>query len=154
MHCIEENLSKAKIVLPVPEKPVASYLNYKISGNLVYISGQTPLEDHVIKACGKLGENVTVDEGYQAARSCGIQLIALLKEACDNNWENFQQIIKITAMVNATAAFSEHPSVVNGCSNLMQEIFGEAGRHARFSIGVQSLPENACVEIEMIAELK
>lgn len=153
MSDANETIKKLGLQLPAIEAPAGSYLNYTQSGSLLFVSGQTPLAGWGVKHKGKLGLDLSIEEGQAAARNCGLQLIAILQEACQGDLNRVKQIVKINAMINAAPNFEEHPQITNGCSQLMEQVFGEAGRHARLSVGVSSLPEQAPVEIELTAEL-
>ena len=123
------------------------------TGNIVYISGQISNgPDGLI--VGKLGENMDVDAGAAAARTCAISLLAQVKAACDGDIERLVRVVKLTGFVNSTADFTDQPEVINGCSDLMVEVFGDAGRHARSAVGVPVLPLDAAVEVDAIVALR
>lgn len=148
----EENLKKSGIVLPVPSKPVANYLNWVRTGNLIYLSGKGPTNPDGSNITGKLGKDYTVDQGYAAARITGINQLASLKAEL-GSLNKVKRVIKVLGMVNCTADFTDQPKVVNGFSDLMVEIFGENGKHARSAVGMNSLPFGIPVEVEMIVEV-
>lgn len=148
-----EQLKEMGIVLPIIGRPVGNYVNVVRTGKLLYTSGKVPIDSAGNYVRGKLGKDLTVEQGYEAARLAGLQLLSLLEfELRDLN--NVKRIVKITGMVNATPDFTDHPKVINGCSDLMVNVFGEKGRHARAAVGMGSLPGNVAVEIEMIVEVK
>jgi len=140
------------ITLPTLSKPLANYVHTVRTGNLVYTAGKgsTNLDGSLFT--GKLGDDLTIEQGQEAARSAGIRLLASLKaELGDLN--KVKRIVKVLGMVNATPDFTEHSTVINGFSDLMVEVFGERGKHARSAVGMSSLPKNLAVEIEMIVEV-
>ncbi|MBX2841078.1 MAG: RidA family protein [Flammeovirgaceae bacterium] len=149
----EAKLEKAGITLPVPGKPVANYVNFVKTGNLIFLSGKGPKKPDGKNVVGKLGKDLTIEQGYEAARFTGIQQIAVLKDAL-GDLSKVKRIVKVTGMVNATSDFVDQPKVINGYSDLMVEIFGEKGKHARAAVGMGSLPGNIAVEIEMIGEVE
>ena len=150
---IEKKLIELNITLPNTPKPIANYVPSKRSGNLIFLSGQGPRTPDGDFISGKVGVDISVDEAYDAARMVGIQLLSALKsEITDLN--NVKQIIKLLGMVNAIDSFKDNPNVINGCSDLLVEVFGEKGKHARSAVGVASLPNQIPVEIEMIVEVE
>ena len=153
MSRIEETLAKLGITLPTPAAPVANYVPYVISGNLVFISGQVSLAPAgLIK--GRLGEDMSLEDGVAAARVCGLNLIAQLKAACGGDLNRVKRVVKLGGFVNSAPAFVDQPKVANAASELMLEVFGEAGRHARAAVGSISLPLGAPVEIEFLFEVR
>ncbi|MGC8536797.1 MAG: RidA family protein [Rhizomicrobium sp.] len=150
---IDRRLSELGIVLPQPPAPVASYIPYVTTGHLVFISGQIPLENGQIRYAGTLGKDMSLDEGKAAARMCGINLIAQLKAACGGDLDRVRRCIRLGVFVNAIAGFGQHPEVANGASDLMLEVFGDHGRHARAAVGAGSLPRNVAVEVEAVFEI-
>ena len=150
----DANLRKLGIVLPEMSKPVANYVKYVRAGNLVFLSGHGPRNAKGEDITGKLGADLSVEQGYEAAKACGIQLLATLKDACGGDLRKVNRIVKVLGMVNCTAEFTKQPAVINGFSDLMVAVFGEAGKHARSAVGMPALPNNIAVEIEMVVELK
>jgi enamine deaminase RidA (YjgF/YER057c/UK114 family) len=148
-----QRLLELGIQLPEMKAPIANYAKAVQTGNLLYLSGHIPDEVAGGKTRGKLGVHLNVDEGREAARLTAISLLSTLQYYA-KNLKNVKRIVKVTGMVNADPAFTQHPAVINGCSDLLVAVFGEAGKHARSSIGMSSLPLDAAVEIEMIVELK
>lgn len=138
--------------LPPPNKPVGAYTPATVSGNLIFVSGQLTLLDGELKYMGRIGENLTLEDGMAAARLCGLNLISQLNEVLHGKLDKITQVVKLTGYVNCTPEFTEHPKVINGASDLMVQIFGEAGKHARSAIGANSLPLGMAVEIEGIFE--
>ena len=149
----ELRLKELGIVLPETSSPVANYVNTVASGNLLYVSGKGPLKSDGTYIEGKVGKDLTPEEAYQAARLTGINLIATIKSAI-GDLRKVKRIIRVTGMVNAVPEFSEHPKVINGCSDLLVQVFGERGRHTRAAVGMGSLPSNIAVEIDLILELE
>ena len=145
----ELKLEELGITLSTPSSPVANYVNTVLTGNLLYISGKGPLQDNGEYIKGKVGEDLTIEEGYYAARVTAINLISTLKASL-GDLSKVKRIIRVTGMVNSSSDFTEHPSVVNGCSDLLVEVFGERGKHTRAAVGMNSLPSNIAVEIDMI----
>ena len=148
----EARLKELGIVLPELRKPVANYLPYRIAGNILYLAGQGPLENGK-QLTGKLGRDVSVDEGYRRARLVGLGLLAAMRDAL-GSLDRVDYIVKLLGMVNATPEFNDSPKVINGCSDLFVEVFGDAGRHARSAVGNVMLPNQISVEIEGIVAAK
>jgi enamine deaminase RidA (YjgF/YER057c/UK114 family) len=138
-------------LLPAPA-PIANFLTHVREGNLLYLSGQGPREADGTMRCGKVGSDVDVDTAYGHARLTGINLLAVLQEVL-GDLRRVKRVVKLLGMVNAVPEFTDHPSVINGCSDLFVAVFGEAGRHARSAVGMGSLPGNITVEIEAIVSV-
>lgn len=143
----EEKIKELGIELPLVSEPAANFVKWRKSGNLLFLSG----DGSSLK--GKLGQDLSVEEGYEAARQTGIEILATLKAAC-GELSNIKQFVKVRGMVNSTPDFYEQPKVINGFSDLMVEVFGEKGKHARAAVGHCALPSNIALEIEVIVELK
>jgi len=150
---IEARLAAAGLSLPEPTKALANYVPFSISGSTVYISGQLPLIDGKLAAMGLLGDAVTTEAGAAAARVCALNILAQLRAACDGELARARRCLKLGGFVACTAQFTDHPKVINGASDLMVEVMGDAGRHARFAVGAPSLPLNAAVEVEGTFEI-
>lgn len=148
----EENLQSLQLELPTVSAPVANYLPYVKAGKLLYISGQLPMSDGKVKA-GKLGEQISIEEGQEAAKLCALQIIAQVKAAI-GNLGKVKKCVKITGFVNSSPDFTDQPKVINGASDILVEVFEEKGKHARAAVGVSSLPLGASVEIEAIFEIE
>jgi enamine deaminase RidA (YjgF/YER057c/UK114 family) len=148
MSAIETKLQELGITLPVPMAPVANYVPYVQTGDLVVISGQIPVVDGKMAYAGRVGVELSVEQGVAAARLCFVNLVAQLKAACGGDLGRVRQVVRLGGFIAAPAEFTGHAAVMNGASNLAVEVFGEAGRHARTTIGVPSLPLNAAVEVE------
>jgi enamine deaminase RidA (YjgF/YER057c/UK114 family) len=154
MGQIDKRLSELGITLPVPAKPVANYVGWVRTGNLVFTAGQVPLKDGKIEYQGKLGKDYTVEQGAAAARICAINVVAQLNDAVGGDLDRIKRIVKVVGFVNGVPDFADHPKVVNGASDLLVEIFGDKGRHARSAVGSGSLPVNVAVEVEAVAEIE
>jgi enamine deaminase RidA (YjgF/YER057c/UK114 family) len=154
MGKIDQRLAELGITLPVAAKPVANYVPWSRTGNLVFISGQGPIADGKITLQGCLGDTLSVEDGVKSARLCAINVVAQLKDACDGDLDRVKRIVKLVGFVNATPAFTDHPKVINGASDLMVEIFGDKGRHARSAVASPSLPFGISTEVEAIIEIE
>jgi enamine deaminase RidA (YjgF/YER057c/UK114 family) len=154
MNAIEQRLSDLGITLPVPAKPVANYVGWARTGNLVFTAGQVTLKDGKFEYIGKLGKDFSVEEGYKAARLCATNIIAQLKDACDGDLTRVKRIVKVVGFVNGVPEFADQPKVINGASDLMVEVFADRGKHARSAVGAGSLPLGVAVEVEAIAEIE
>ena len=149
----EARVKEKGISLPVPSKPVANYVNAVRVGNLLYLAGKGPTKPDGSLVTGKVGKDLTIEQGYEAARLTAISHLAVLKaELGDLN--KVKRVVKVLGMVNCTENFTDHPKVVNGYSDLMVEIFGDKGKHARSAVGMYALPSNIAVEVEVIVEVK
>ena len=154
MSRTEERLAELGITLPDAPPPVASYVPFVRTGNLLYLAGLGPADrPDGTSPTGRLEEDLTIEEGYEAARLTGINLLARLRGAV-GDLDRVKQIVKLLSMVNSTPEFRDQPAVANGCSDLLVEVFGDRGRHARSAVGMASLPNNIPVEIEMIVEIE
>ena len=145
----EQRLAAIGLTLPIVPTPMANYVPYRWAGNLLFLSGQGPKRPDGSFEVGRLGKDATIDGGYRAARLTGMQLLAVAKSAV-GELSRIEAVVKLLGMVNAEPDFADHPKVINGCSDLFVEIFGEAGRHARSAVGMGSLPNGIIVEIEAI----
>lgn len=152
MGRVEARLQELGVSLPTPPAPVASYVPFVIVGNVVHVSGQVSV-DATGGIKGKLGDSIEVEQGQAAARLCGLNLLAQVKAACGGDLDRVKRVVKLNGFVNVTPDFDPIPQVMNGCSDLMVAVFGDAGRHARAAVGVNSLPAGAPVEVELVAEL-
>ena len=149
----EERLAALGIELPTPPAPVANYVRAVTTGNLVFLAGHGPLKADGTYVTGKLGQDLSLDEGYEAARLTAIALLASLRAEI-GDLGRVRRIVKVTGMVNSDPAFTDQPKVINGCSDLLVEIFGDQGKHARAAVGMVSLPIGIAVEIEMVVEVE
>lgn len=150
---IETRLKDLGLDLPVPPLAVANYVPFVVAGDLVFVSGQLPLEGGKLVVTGKLGDTVTVEDGVRAARLCALNLLAQAKAAAGGDWARVRRLVRLTGHIACTAAFTDQPKVMNGASDLMVAVLGEAGRHARVAVGAPALPLDATVEIEGIFQL-
>jgi enamine deaminase RidA (YjgF/YER057c/UK114 family) len=148
----EAKLQELGIELSTPSAPVANYVNAVRTGNLIFLAGKGPLKADGENITGKLGADLTIEQGYEAARITGINQLSVLKAEL-GNLNKVKRIVKVKGMVNAIAEFTDHPKVINGYSDLMVEVFGKKGKHARAAVGMGSLPSNIAVEIEMVVEV-
>jgi enamine deaminase RidA (YjgF/YER057c/UK114 family) len=149
----EQKLKEKGIVLTTPAQPVANYVNVVRTGNLLFLAGKGPTKADGSNITGKVGKDLTIEQGYEAARLVGINHLAVLKAEL-GSLNKVKRIVKVLGMVNCESNFTEHPKVINGYSDLMVEIFGEKGKHARSAVGMGSLPFNIAVEAEVIVEIE
>jgi enamine deaminase RidA (YjgF/YER057c/UK114 family) len=150
---IEDRIKSLGLELPQVPKPVANYVSAVRTGNYVFTSGQVPLVKGELKAKGKVGGDLTLEQGYECARIAALNCLAAVKSVIDD-LDRVKQIVRLTGFVNSAVGFNEQPKVLNGASDLLVEIFGERGKHARLAIGTNELPLGAPVEVEMIVELR
>lgn len=150
---IDARLAQLGIELPAPPVPVASYLPYVVTGNLVVVAGQVTLVDGALKYAGRLGDSLSVEDGEAATRLCALNVLAQLRAACGGDLDKVRQVVRLNAFFNATPDFRDHPRVMNAASDLMAEIFGDSGRHTRVGVGVTSLPLGAGVELDGVFEI-
>ena len=150
---VEENLKNLNIDLPKAADPVGSYVATKKSGNQLYVSGQISINKEGVLIKGKLGRELSVDEGYKAAERCALNIIAQVKKACNEDLSKVKKCIKITGFVNSTEDFTDQPKVINGASDLISKVFGKEGTHARAAVSANSLPLGVAVEVDAIFEL-
>ena len=149
----EQKIEELKINLPKASAPVGSYVATKISGKLLFISGQISIDENGKLIKGKLGKDFNVDDGYNAAKRCALSIVAQLKEACNNDLSKIKSCVKLTGFVNSTENFIDQPKVINGASDLIASIFGDVGMHTRAAVSVNSLPLGVAVEVDAIFEL-
>ena len=150
----DENIKKNNIVLPDAASPVGSYLAAKMSNNLLFISGQLSIDENGKLIKGKIGKDLNTDEGYNAAKRCALNIISQAKKACGGDLSKIKSCIKLTGFVNSSDDFTEQPKVINGASDLITLIFGEAGMHTRAAVSTNSLPLGVAVEVDAIFEIK
>ena len=149
----EENLNKLNIKLPDAKAPVGNYVATKISGKMLFISGQISIDENGQLIKGKIGKDLDVDSGYNAAKRCALSIISQIMKACGNDLTKIKSCIKLTGFVNSTDSFVDQPKVINGASDLIASVFGDAGKHARAAVSVNSLPLGVAVEVDAIFEL-
>lgn len=150
---IEERLAQMGVILPASTPPAANYVPFVKSGKMLYVSGQVSSNPGGL-IIGKVGAQLNTQEGYDAARTCAINLLAQVKVACDGDFEQLDRVVKLTGFVNSTPDFTEQPTVINGASDFLVEALGEAGRHARSAVSAGALPLGVAVEVEGIFQLK
>lgn len=150
---IEMKLAELGITLPQPVAPIANYVPYVVTGNLVVVSGQIPVVDGKVAVTGKVSWGVSIDQAREAARICFINVLAQLKVACGGDLGRVKRVVRLGGFIAAPSEFDEHALVMNGASDLAVAVFGDAGRHARSTVGVPSLPANAAVEVEGMFEI-
>jgi enamine deaminase RidA (YjgF/YER057c/UK114 family) len=149
----EQNLKNAGLVLPPVSKPVANYVKYVRTGNLIYLAGHGPTKTDGSNVTGKVGKDLTIEQGYEAAKITGLSLIATLKDAV-GDLSKVKRIVKVNGYVNCLPDFTDQPKVINGCSDLFVLVFGDKGKHARAAMGMVALPSNIAVEIEIVVEVE
>ena len=148
-----ENLEKLKIKLPEAKAPVGNYVATKISGKMLFISGQISIDENGQLIKGKIGKDLDTEAGYNAAKRCALSIVAQVKKACDNDLSKIKSCIKLTGFVNSTDDFTEQPKVINGASDLIASVFGNQGMHTRAAVSTNSLPLGVSVEVDAIFEL-
>ncbi len=153
-NSIEARLAALGLNLPIAAAPAANYLPFTISGSTLYVAGQLPFEDGKLAVVGAVGKAVSVEEAEHAARLCALNILAQAKAALDGDLERIVRCLKLGGFVNAPAGFTDHPRIINGASDLMVAVLGDAGRHARFAVGASSLPMNVAVEIDAVFEIR
>ena len=149
----EDKIEKLKIVLPEAKPPVGNYVATKISGKMLFISGQISIDENGQLIKGKIGKDLDVEAGYIAAKRCALSIISQAKKACNNDLSKIKSCIKLTGFVNSTDDFTDQPKVINGASDLIASVFGDAGMHARAAVSTNSLPLGVSVEVDAIFEL-
>ena len=149
----DKKISDLGIILPEAKAPVGNYVAIKIIGKLLYISGQISIDENGKLIKGKVGKDLTVEEGYSAAKRCGLSILAQARKACDSDLSKIKSCIKLTGFVNSTDNFQDQPKVINGASDLIASVFGDAGMHTRAAVSVNSLPLGVAVEVDAIFEL-
>jgi enamine deaminase RidA (YjgF/YER057c/UK114 family) len=151
---IDARLAQIGLILPPALPPAGNYVPWVRTGNLVFISGQLPVKDGKDVHSGQVGKDVTVEQARDAARVCALNILVQLKAALDGDLDRVTRCVRLSGYVNAPAGFGNQPQVVNGASDFMVEVFGEAGQHARAAVGCASLPRNVCVEVDAIFEVR
>ena len=150
----DEKLKELNINLPEAKAPVGNYVAAKVSGKILFISGQISIDDNGQLIKGKIGKDLDTEAGYEAAKRCALSIVAQVKKACGNDLSKVKSCIKLTGFVNSTEDFVEQPKVINGASDLIASIFGDAGMHTRAAVSTNSLPLGVSVEVDAIFELK
>ena len=154
MHLFEENIKNLGLNIPDLPKALANYVPYKIVGKTMYISGQAPVKDGELIYKGKVGLEITVEDGIEAAKLCVINIIAGVKTGIEGDWDKLDSFVKLTGYVNCQNDFTDQPKIINGASDMLVDIFGDQGRHSRVAVGSNALPLGIAVEIDSIVQLK
>jgi enamine deaminase RidA (YjgF/YER057c/UK114 family) len=154
MHDITAKLKELNLTLPTPPKPVASYVPAVRVGDLVYVSGQLPMKDGQLLATGKAPTQVSVEQAQAAARQCALNALAIVHTEIGGDWSRLIRVVRLGVFVQCDDTFAQQPQVANGASDLLQQLLGDAGRHARAAVGVNALPLNAVVEVELLAQVR
>ena len=154
MHLFEENIKNLGLNIPELPKALANYVPFKIVGNTMYISGQAPVRNGEMIYKGKVGSDITIEEGIEAAKLCVINIIAAVKTGLGGDWSKLDCFVKLTGFVNCQDSFTDQPKIINGASDMLVEIFGDQGRHTRVAVGSNALPLGISVEIDAIIQLK
>ena len=149
----DDKIKKLKIILPEAKPPVGNYVATKITGKMLFISGQISIDENGQLIKGKVGKDLNTEAGYNAAKRCALSIVAQVKKACDNDLSRIKSCIKLTGFVNSTDNFTEQPKVINGASDLIVSIFGDAGMHTRAAVSTNSLPLGVAVEVDAIFEI-
>ena len=154
MHLFEENIKNLGLNIPDLPKALANYVPYKIISKTMYISGQAPVQNGELIYKGKVGSDITVEDGIEAAKLCVANIIAAVKTGLEGDWSKLDSFVKLTGYVNCLDNFTDQPKIINGASDMLVEIFGDQGRHARVAVGSNALPLGIAVEIDAIVQLK
>ena len=154
MHLFDENIKNLGLNIPELPKALANYVPFKIVGKTMYISGQAPVRNGEMIYKGKVGSDITIEEGIEAAKLCVINIIAAVKTGLESDWNKLDSFVKLTGFVNCQDSFTDQPKIINGASDMLVEIFGDQGRHARVAVGSNALPLGISVEIDAIIQLK
>ena len=153
MSLIEDKLKKLNIILPEPKAPVGAYVATKIVGKLLFVSGQVSIDKNTKLITGKIGKDLNLDEGYEAAKRCGLSIVAHVKNACGGDLDRIKTCVKLTGYVNSTDDFKDQPKIINGASDIIAKIFDDKGEHTRAAVSVNSLPLGVAVEVDAIFEI-
>ena len=153
MSLIEDKIKKLNIILPEPKAPVGSYVATKVVGKLLFISGQVSIDKNAKLITGKIGKDLNLDQGYEAAQRCGLSIVAHVKNACGGDLDRIKTCVKLTGYVNSSDDFKDQPKIINGASDIIAKIFDEKGEHTRAAVSVNSLPLGVAVEVDAIFEL-
>ena len=154
MHLFEKNIKELGIIVPELPVALANYVPFNLCNNLLYVSGQAPVKDGVMQFTGKVGNDISIEEGIKAAELCCVNIIACLKKAINQDWSKLDGFVKLGGFINCQDNFTDHPKIINGASDLLVNIFGDQGKHTRFAVGSNSLPMNISVEIDAIIKIK
>lgn len=154
MHAkVDMHIAQLGIELPTPSPPAGAYVPFVVAGGLLLVAGQLPMWNGTLKYDGRVGAEITLEDGIAAARLCGLNLLAQARAACDGDLDRVRRVLRLGGFVQAAPGFTDHPKVLNGASELMVEVFGQAGRHVRVAVGAASLPMAAAVEVEAMFDI-
>lgn len=154
MHAkVDMHIAQLGIELPTPSPPAGAYVPFVVAGGLLLVAGQLPMWNGTLKYDGRVGAEITLEDGIAAARLCGLNLLAQARAACDGDLDRVRRVLRLGGFVQAATGFTDHPKVLNGASELMVEVFGQAGRHVRVAVGAASLPMAAAVEVEAMFDI-
>lgn len=154
MHAkVDMHIAQLGIELPTPAPPAGAYVPFVVAGGLLLVAGQLPMWNGTLKYDGRVGAEITLEDGIAAARLCGLNLLAQARAACDGDLDRVRRVLRLGGFVQAAPGFTDHPKVLNGASELMVEVFGQAGRHVRVAVGAASLPMAAAVEVEAMFDI-
>ena len=154
MHVFEENIKQLGIEIPDMPNALANYVPYRLSDSIVYVSGQAPVMNGKLIYKGKVGNDISIEDGIKAAELCCINIISVLKKSINGDWNKLDNFLKLGGFVNCNSDFVDQPQIINGASDLLVKVFGEQGKHSRFAVGSNSLPMNISVEIDAIIKIK
>ena len=154
MHLFEKNIKDLGLIISEPAAAIANYVPFKVEDNLVYVSGQAPIQNGKIIYTGKVGDKISEEDGILAAELCCLNIIAALRKSINGDWDRLNNFVKLGGFVNCKDDYINHPKIINGASDLLVNIFGEQGKHTRFAVGSNSLPMNISVEIDAIIKIK
>ena len=154
MHVFEKNIKDLGLIISEPPAAVANYVPFKVIDNLVYVSGQAPIKNGKIIYTGKVGDNVSEEDGILAAEICCLNIIAALRKSISGDWNRLANFVKLGGFVNCKEDYTNQPKIIDGASDLLVNIFGEQGKHTRFAVGSNSLPMNIAVEVDAIIKIK
>jgi len=154
MHVFEENIKQLGIEIPDMPNALANYVPYKLSDSIVYVSGQAPVMNGKLIYKGKVGNDISIEDGIKAAELCCINIISVLKKSINGDWNKLDNFLKLGGFVNCNSDFVDQPQIINGASDLLVKVFGEQGKHSRFAVGSNSVPMNISVEIDAIIKIK
>ena len=154
MHLFEKNIKDLGLIISEPPAAIANYVPFKVEDNLVYVSGQAPIQNGKIIYTGKVGDKISEEDGILAAELCCLNIIAALRKSINGDWDRLNNFVKLGGFVNCKDDYINHPKIINGASDLLVNIFGEQGKHTRFAVGSNSLPLNISVEIDAIIKIK
>ena len=154
MHVFEKNIKELGLIVSEPPAAVANYVPFKVVNDMIYVSGQGPIQNGEVKFSGKVGDKISEEEGILAAELCCLNIIAAVKKSINGDWEKLDSFIKLGGFVNCRDDFTNQPKIINGASDLLVKIFGDQGRHTRFAVGSNALPMDIAVEIDAMIKMK